>query len=258
MAGLKVSDVSRAATLLKKLVDRADTNKDGAVRAGEIASISPGNPRQPHVEAQADLRSAMHGVQRFAQGKGSVAVPSIKKAVDEISKRVKEADRDGDGVLSEAELKRLDTVAAQRFAGFARKHAAKKPDDFTLAPQREPKPPRFDWSGTPKQVCTSLLNAYSDRKNDNYWPDWGSPTGGPSRYVLTETEAKKMVKALEPLYPSRQKAVLAELASRTARSEFGCVSCNAGARAVFEAWARRASVSGLSFGSPRAPTMPGP
>ena len=67
-----------------------------------------------------------------------------------------------------------------------------------------------------------------------------------------------MVKALEPLYASRQKSVLADLAGRTATSNFGCVACDADARVVFKAFARTLGVTGLRFGSPPPPQMPSP
>jgi hypothetical protein len=100
-------------------------------------------------------------------------------------------------------------------------------------------------------VCTSLLNAFSERKNDNF----GGPEG-PSRYVLATGEATKMVAALKPLYPARQKAVLTELARRTLVSEIGCVAVTSGARAVFEKYARDLGVTGLQFKSPNAPKLP--
>lgn len=258
MPRLKLTDVTRSASLLKKLVEKADTNKDGAVRSGEVAALSPNQTRGNPAPPQLQLRSAIDGARRFAMSKGSVEVPDIQKAVDEIARRVKAADKDGDGFLSDAEQNALDTVAAKRFVAFAAEHKNSKVGDFTFAPQRTPRPPPFSWAGTPSQVCSSLLNAFSDRKNDNFWPDWGSPTKGASRYVLSKAEAQKMVTALTPLYASRQKAVVAELAARSAKSEFGCVSFDAGARAVFTAYAAQLGVQGLKFESPGAPKMPSP
>lgn len=259
MSKMKVADVARTASLLKRLVAKADTNKDGAVRAPEITRISPHHPRDPKASArQAELKSALHGAQRFAMSKGSVTVASIQQAVDDIAARVKAADKDRDGVISETEYAALATVAARRFVDFGQRHARDKVSDFTLAPQQEAPAPRFDWRGSAQAVCSSLLNAFSTRGNDNFWPEWASQGRGPSRYVLTQAEARKMVEALGPLYASRQKAVLTELASRTAQSTFGCVACNAGAAAVLEAYAQRLGVQGLTFGSPSAPRMPSP
>lgn len=131
--------------------------------------------------------------------------------------------------------------------------------DFTLEPQHDTPRPRFKWSGSVPEVTSSLLMAHSDRQNDNWWPSWGSPVkGSPSRFALSKKEAEEMVKALGPLYESRQKGVITELAGRTQQSEFGCVACDAGARAVFEAYARKLGVTGLTFGAPAAPKMPSP
>ena len=258
MTTLKLSSVRKSATLLKKLIEKADTNKDGAIRTREIDSIASPNPRIPTTPQQSDLRSALHGVQRYAMSKGSVAVPDLKKTVDEFAKRVKAADKDQDGVLSEAEYRALASLGEKRFVDFASRQSDAKVSDFKLEPQRAPSAPRFSWSGTPQQVCSSLLNAYSNPRNDNFWPSWGSPDKGASRYVLTKTEATKMVDALKPLYASRQKSVLKELSARTERSAFGCVSCDAGAKAVFAAYAKDLGVQGLKFLSPAAPRMPAP
>jgi hypothetical protein len=259
MPKMKAADVARTASLLKRLAVKADTNKDGALRNPEITQLSPYSPRDPRSNTpNADLKSALHGAQRFALSRGEATVEAIHRAIDEIAQRVKAADRDGDGLVSEREYAALATVAAQRFVDFGEKHATAKVSDFKLEPQRETTPPRFDWRGTPGQVCSSLLNAFSEAKNDNFWPEWASPAKGASRYVLTQAEAKKMVEALEPLYASRQKSVLTELARRTLTSEFGCVSCSAGARAVFDAYAQRLGVQGLQFLSPGAPRVPAP
>jgi hypothetical protein len=258
MASLKASDVTRGATLLKRLVDRADTNLDGAIRTGEVDSIAPPNPRLPRTRRQNDLRSALDGVRRYSIAKGSAKVTDLKKTVDLFARRLKATDANKDGQLSDTERKSLSTMGERRFADFVAHQAGAKVSDFKLAPQRTPQAPRFSWKGTPAQVTSSLLQAFSDSKNDNFWPRWGSPGKGAARYVLTRAEANKMVKALEPLYATRQQAVIAELASRTQASEFGCVSCDAGARAVFAAYAGRLGVAGLTFGSPSAPKMPAP
>jgi len=255
MSNVKIKDVSRGATLLKKIIERSDRNLDGAVRGSEVVGIKPKNcPTTGPKWGVA--QQAAQGVQKFAQSKGSVTVEDVKKAVDEVAKRVKAADLDGDGFLSDAEAKKLTSLAEKRFANFVANHAGDSIDDFEIPPQKEAKRPSFKWSGTPAEVCTSLLNAYSDPKNDNFWPSWAGK--GASRYVVKSAEAKEMVKALEPLYTSRRKAVLTELSNRTLDSHFGCVSCDAGARAVFEKLAKELGVTGLEFKSPVAPKVPAP
>jgi hypothetical protein len=257
MGQMKVADVARTAALLKKLIEKVDTNKDGSVSNGDVRAISPRSPRDPNVvPRQADLKSAVHGAQRYAQSKGSTSVAAVKKAVDEIAAAVKKADRDGDGVVSEAEYRSLATLAAKRFVDFGQVHAKDKTTDFKLEPQRDTPRPKFRWTGTIPEVTTSLLMAHSDRQNDSWWPSWGSPEKTPSRFVISKAEAEAMVKALEPLYASRQKGVITELSSRSQQSRFGCVSVDAKARAVFEQYADRLGVRGLTFGSPAAPKLP--
>lgn len=255
MATIKVSDVSKGATLLKQLIPKADTNLDGAIRTRELDGIAPSNARGPRPKKQADLRSAITGVQKYSMSKGSVKVADLKKTVDLFAKRLKAMDDNGDGKITEAEQKAIATVGEKRFADFVSTRANAKVSDFKFEEQRKPAPPRFSWKGTPEQVTSSLLNAFSDPKNDNFWPAW-SQLKGAARYVLTKSEATKMVKALEPLFATRQRAVISEIASRTLASEFGCVSVDAGARAVFQAYATKLGVTGLDFESPRAPKMP--
>ena len=179
MGSIKVSDVSKTAALLKKLVAKADSNKDGAVSNGDVLAISPHHPRDPNlVPRQAELRSAIHGAQRYAQSKGSTSVQSVQKAVDELAAAVKKADKDGDGVVSEAEYRSLATLAAKRFVDFGQKYGTDKVSDFQLAPQVDTPRPPFKWSGTIPEVTSSLLMAYSARQNDNWWPSWGSPVRG--------------------------------------------------------------------------------
>lgn len=259
----KVSDVGRTASLLKKLVEKSDVNRDGAVRWREArwgvdpqqgVGISSKKKPADKLTPAAAIESAM----RFAQAKGSSEVKDIKKSIDEIARRVKAGDKDGDGFISDQEHRKLKTGAENSFVRFGKSYAGHKVTDFNLPTPHQGKLPSFSWKGTPQQVCTSLLKAFSDRKNDNFWSSWAGGDGGPSRFVLTQTEARKMVDALQPLYASRQKAVLTELAARTLKSEFGCVSVNAGARAVFEKYASDLGVTGLKFKSPAAPKQPAP
>lgn len=257
----KVSDVGRTATLLKKLVEKADVNKDGAVRWREARyggdTGTPITPKKKVRNARAP-GEAIEAAVRFTQTRGSSEVKEIKKSIDEISRRVKAGDKDKDGFISDQEHRQLKSGAESAFVFFGKSYAGHKLTDFNLPAQREARPPAFSWKGTPQQVCTSLLRAFSDRKNDNFWASWATSDSGPSRFVLTQAEAKKMVDALQPLYPARQKAILTELAGRTLESKFGCVSCNAGARAVFEKYATDLGVPGLSFKSPAAPKQPAP
>jgi hypothetical protein len=260
MSKVKVSDLTRSAALLKKLVDASDVNKDGALRWKEAlwgvdpkkrAGISP--KRKKAGRDSITPAEVVNSVMRFSQVKGSSEITQVKKAIDELTQRARGRDKDKDGFISDAEQRRGTSGAEQAVIRFAGAFAHDSLDDFNLPVQHETRLPRFSWTGTTKEVCSSLLNAYSERKNDNSW----GMGDGPSRYVLSTGEAQKMVKALEPLYASRQKAVLTELARRTEKSEFGCVSVTAGARGVFEKYAAKLQVTGLEFKSPAAPKAPG-
>ena len=255
---MKVADLTAGAALLKKLVERSDANRDGAVRWEEARW---GVDRQKGIGVHlkrgekfgSQAAQAIESAVRFTQGTtGSSQIKDIKTAITELSRRVRAGDRDKDGFISEAEARRFTTGGESQLALFTGKYAKKKLEDFVLPVQRDTRLPAFSWKGSAKQVTSSLLNAFSDRKNDNFW----GRSGGASRFVLGADEAKKMVAALKPLYPSRQEAVLTELSSRTLESKFGCVSVNAGARAVFEKYAQDLGVTGLEFLSPKAPPAP--
>lgn len=253
MPDFPLTRIASTARLLKQLIDRSDANMDGALRRGEInGALTPKtiSPSDKRVRIPAlTLRS----LQNFAQIKGSVQVTAVKAAVDEAVRRIRAADKDHDGILTEAEQRALRSGAEGGFVSFGLEFGKLHLKDFNLPPQHRGQLPPFRWSGTPEKVCTSLLNAFSERKNDNYWSGQG-----PSRYVITTGEAKKMVAALQPLYPSRQKAVLAELSKRTQSSFFGCVACTTGAQKVLTAYAAKLGTSGLTFLAPRAPSEPSP
>lgn len=254
----KVADTARTASLLKKLVEASDVNMDGAVRWQEArwgvdrqkgVGISHKHPTagQKRVSPAQTIESAV----RFTQSKVSSEIPEIKKSIDEFAKRAKAADKNRDGVLSDNEVRRIVSGAAQAFVGFGREYSKAKFSDFILPTKHQGKLPSFSWKGSTATVCSSLLNAYSERKNDNF-----GGGEGPRRYRLNASEATKMVQALEPLYLARQKAVLTELASRTLKSFHGCVAVDDGARAVFRAYAAKLGVTGLQFKSPAAPPVP--
>ncbi len=102
-------------------------------RGGDLAAA----PRDPAVvPRQQDLRSAIHGAQRYGQSKGSTSVKSVQDAVDTIAAAVKKADKDGDGVVSDSAYKSLATLAAKRFVDFGQVHAKDKVTDtgFSFTP----------------------------------------------------------------------------------------------------------------------------
>lgn len=257
MPSVKMSEVKSAASLLKKIVARADINKDGAVRSTDLEKIrkhlqTPDNSRGNWWVGDSDearLYNAIRGAAEFAtRTAGGRTVANVKAAVDELKQRVAKVDKDGDGNIADGEQGKLRLVGEKSFMQFVIAYKGKKLSDINLPPQQEAPPPRFNWSGTPDEVAQSLLEACSKRSNDNFWPGEAKP----SRYVITVGEARDMVEALRPLYRNRQKAVLGRLCDRSQGCEFGCVSPSDAAKRVLEDYASELGLS-LSFGQPPAP-----
>ena len=247
MPDFKIADASKTASLLKKLVDAADANGDGAIRGreprGVTAKARAGDRKQLQPGATLDL------MRRFAVSRGSAQVKDVKATIDEVARRVRAGDADKNGSISEPELRRLASHSERSFAIFGTMFRGKDVDDFNLPQKREASRPPFRWSGTIGEVTTSLLNAFSERRNDNFWPGYATP----SRYVLGAAEATQMVAALKALYATRQRGVLTELSNRTLQSTFGAVAVDAPARKVLEAYASSLGLSGLEFLQPAAP-----
>lgn len=257
MPTIKLTDVTRAATLLKKVVDKADVFKDGALSREEIRYLG-----QAARGATKDARTlaALEGAHGHGRATGPQPLPEVRKSIDELKARLRAADADGDGALSEAEQRKLRTKGEKGLLGFVDVAKRHQVSDFTMPPPPPENRPRFRWSGTAAEVCQSLLAAFSIRANDNHWPTWGVPPeqrGMSARYVIDSAEAKEMVQALKNLYPARQKSVLTELARRTERSAFGCAAVTSAAKPVLDAYARSLGLS-LAFRNPAAPTMPSP
>ncbi|MCK6552329.1 hypothetical protein L6R52_41245 [Myxococcota bacterium] len=252
MAGIKHTDLTKGARLLKQLVPKADLNGDEAIRDGDI--------RRLHAHAQENdafepVAAAMSGLRRSANKLGGPSIENIQQTIDDAVDKLKARDRDGNRKLDTAEEKRM-TVAESMVLTFAKAAKNKKVRDFKFPEKREWKPGRFDYRGSAAEVCTSLLNAFSHPKNDNMWPEWARAPDGSraARFVVDRDEAKTMVDALKKLYPNRQKAVLTELAARTERSVQGCVSPTDGGKTVFERYAAELGLD-LEFGQPAAPHL---
>jgi hypothetical protein len=171
----------------------------------------------------------------------------------ETKEKLRARDTNGDGVIVDTERRSTMTAAEKSLMSFAEVCKNLKVSDFKIPKATEWQPPPFSWSGTPAKVAQSLLDHCSNPANDNRWPRWGTPTDHPSRasrYVLDTAEAQAMVEALKPLYVSRQKAVLTEIAKRTDSRDYGCVSPTDAGKRVLQAFARELGVS-LTFKQPR-------
>lgn len=258
MANIKLTDVTKAASLLKRVVDRADVFKDGALSREEIKYVGE---KGRGATADPATVKALQGAHGFGRATGPQPLKDVKASIDTLKARVRAADVDGDGVLSEAEQRKLRTAGEKGLLAFVDVAKNRQLSDFTMPAPPPENRPRFKWSGSPQEVCQSLLDAFSVRSNDNHWPSWGvayERRGQAARYVIDESEAKEMVAALKNLYPARQKSVLSELAKRTEVRAFGCAAVTAKARPLFEAYARSLGLGALEFKMPAAPTMPSP
>jgi len=249
MGNVKLSDVNAGVRLLKRVIDKVDVNKDGAIRSTDIKKWSDGmrHGADSYTSEQGAVLGAVSASMNVATRNGGRAIDNVKAAADALKERIKKADADGDGKLSADEQKRVKGPE-KGVLNFVIAYKGKTLADVDLPTTHEPSRPQFKWSGTPADVAQSLLASSSSRGNDNFWPD----SAEPSRYVVNEAEASEMLTALAPLYQSRQKAVLKELCRRSNDPGFGCVSPNNAAKAVLEERARELGLD-LEFGQPRAP-----
>ncbi len=250
--------------MLDRLVAKADLNADGAIRSGDVERIrnQPGVGRITQGDGNGTqlLTVALDTFRRSAASQGGPTLDNIRAVLGETREKLRARDTDGDGVIADTERRSSMTAAEKSLMAFAEVCKNLKVSDFKIPKAAEWQPPPFSWSGTPAKVAQSLLDHCSNPANDNRWPRWGTPADSParaSRYVLDTAEAKAMVDALRPLYVSRQKAVLTEIAKRTDSLDYGCVSPTDSGKRVLQAIARELGLS-LTFKQPAAPAMPNP
>ncbi len=264
MASLKLTDLTKATRLLDRLVAKADLNGDGAIRAGDVDRIrnQPGVGRITRGSGNETqmLTVALDTFRRSAASQGGPTLDNIRAVLGETKEKLRARDTNGDGVIVDTERRSTMTAAEKSLMSFAEVCKNLKVSDFKIPKATEWQAPPFSWSGTPAKVAQSLLDHCSNPANDNRWPSWGTPRDNParaSRYVVDTAEAKAMVEALKPLYVSRQKAVLTEIAKRTDSRDYGCVSPTDAGKRVLQAFARELGVT-LTFKQPAAPAMPNP
>lgn len=247
---VKLSTLSHAQALGEALIKKSDINSDGAIREGDISRLNAQAAKNP---VMAELTAILNPLRKFAQKNGGPSKANVAKALGEAVSRLKARDKDGSKVLEDNEQPKSMTVMEASVLRFAEKTKSKKASDFKF-PAAFSAQPKFNYAGPPAKVCQSLLDAFSKPANDNFWPSWATNDDMPraARYVIDGGEAKSMVAALKKLYPSRQKAILTELAGRTAATVYGCASPTNAGKKVFEAYAQQLGLS-LSFGQPGAP-----
>ncbi len=257
MASIKLTDITKSIAAAKTFAKKTDLDKDGIVTNAETKAIAS---HLSKTNQTATPSLALDTLMQWSKKKfNDTSVKDLVAAADDLGKRIKAADKDGDGQLSDTEQKSLRTNGERGLVQFALAMKGKSAGDFDLKTTLPPeKPGFFDYRGTPVQVCENLLKAFSRKSNDNFWPTW-SGLKTPSRYVLDSNEAKAMVGALKKLFDGKQKSVLQALSDRTQMSGVGCVSPDAAAQAIFKDYAKSLGMNTLPFKGPvTAPKMPAP
>lgn len=150
-----------------------------------------------------------------AQNKGDPTVEGLLAELELALAEILAGNTDGNGTVTAAELGKHLTQLGGQLALFAVMHKGHKLADFSFEPEKIYVPTRPFYAPANADAATYLdalirhVNAFS---NDNKMP--GSPL--PTRYVMSEVEAKGMAKELEKQSRSRGRAVLRKLEERVA------------------------------------------
>ena len=267
MADVKLKRVQSGASLVKKLLDKAD-NGDQVLTPTEVKKsynghVGPGgvpiHPDRWTVDPKtADVLLAAVNKRKSA---GDRSVSSIKKGVDEALKEIKAADRDGDGALTAAEQKKVKTNLGRTLLAFSEQHGDKSVTWFKIKSGEEmyvpTRPFRAPANASAAQwidACVLHFNGYS---NDN--STHGRRPDSITRYVLGGVEARGIVGELEKLTPAKAKAALRALADRinTARPLTiempRRIYLDEGAQKALGALAKKLGLTVDLKGEPRAP-----
>lgn len=222
MADLKLKRVQSGASLVKKLLDKAD-NGDEVLTLKEVKKSYNGDGGRwgatltPDVWT-VDVKTAdvLQAAVNKLKVTGDRSVESIKKGVDETLKELKAADLDKDGALSAAEQKKVKTKLGKTLLAFSEAHGERSVTWFKLKPGEElyvpTRPFRAPANATAAKwidACVKHFNGYS---NDN--SKHGRRPDSITRYVLGGTEARGVAGELEKLTPAKAKAALRALSDR--------------------------------------------
>ncbi len=157
LTSVKISDVKKALPLAKKLAVAVDVNKDKRVNSEEIARVK--------VRDQFVARDLLNrALSNSTWPDGSDASPArLAAEFDGAIRSLEKADKNGDGVVTGAELSKA-SLLAKALAAFAAEHGDDQVADFEIKPYEKP--------GT---------RAWADLAKQEYY-DVGRSGGGQPRF----------------------------------------------------------------------------
>lgn len=131
LTSVKIADVKKALPLAKKLAAAVDVNKDQRVNSEEIARVKV---RDQYVAR--DLLS--RALSNSTWPDGSDASPArLAAEFDGAIRSLEKADKNGDGVVTGAELSKA-SLLAKALAAFAAEHEGDAVKDFEIKPYETP------------------------------------------------------------------------------------------------------------------------
>jgi hypothetical protein len=195
---IRKSEINAAASLLKRLVDKADVNKDGSLTPRDL-NTAAGKPKTAKRYEHMDVSTfeALKLTVGGGKSAGKQDNVGLKEIIDDAKVRALALDRDGNGVLSAAEGSRRTTNLAKALMEFARNHAGDKVADFKFGKLEEPgfRPARpFTPRGNAEQVANAVVKHFDNWNNNNRWPG-----GFTSRVVMGPDESKLVLAEIEKL-----------------------------------------------------------
>lgn len=132
MATVKIADVRKTLPLAKSLMRRLDVDKDARVSREEVARLKNKDDftARNFVNASLDRLS-------WPDSPGPYPLERIAAVFEGAIESLQRADRDGDGALDDAELKRASRVA-RSFVEFTKKYAGQRAAVFEVVPYEKP------------------------------------------------------------------------------------------------------------------------
>ncbi|MBK7556262.1 MAG: hypothetical protein IPI55_17190 [Flavobacteriales bacterium] len=254
---IRKSEINAAASLLKRLVDKADVNKDGSLTPRDL-NTAAGKPKTAKRYEHMDVSTfeALKLTVGGGKSAGKQDNVGLKEIIDDAKVRALALDRDGNGVLSAAEGSRRTTNLAKALMEFARNHAGDKVADFKFGKLEEPgfRPARpFTPRGNAEQVANAVVKHFDNWNNNNRWPG-----GFTSRVVMGPDESKLVLAEIEKLSPARAKAVLTRISESIHSGAPGLMYVTPEALRQWDRVAARLGVPDLDFkGARTAPGFPG-
>lgn len=151
MASVKISDVRKTLPLAKQLAKKLDVDKEKGVSYDEVKRIK----NRDNFVARNLMRTAMDRLS-YPDNPGPYDVRSVQGELEGALKSLERADKNKDGKVSTAELKRASKVA-KAFVEFAETYAGKTASVFQIKPYEKPGTKEWvklvekDYFGRPEQ-----------------------------------------------------------------------------------------------------------